>query len=807
MYIVVTGAAGFIGSNIVRGLNEKGETDIIAVDNLSRADKFRNIVDCEIADYLDKDEFLARLSAGDFDDDVTAIIHQGACSDTMEADGRYMMRNNYRYSAVLLDHCQNNDIPFLYASSASVYGGGTTFVEQREHEAPLNVYGYSKFLFDQHVRRMLPERTAPIVGFRYFNVYGPREQHKAAWRRSRFTSSTNIARAAACGSSQAPAATPRASSGATSCAVVRRRRGESRLPRAVRIDRASSTSGSGRAESFNDVARHVINACRAAAGEPPLGLAELVHAGAIEYIEFPPQLAGKYQSFTQADLTALRAAGYRAPMTDVDDGRARLRRMADGGRGRIPRNVERTPPLHGRRIQLTTEDIMIKLVTTLALALAVAFAALFALPASAVVNINTASKDELIALPGIGPAKAQAIVDYRKLNGPFKSVDDLKNVKGIGAKRLDKLRAELTVGPAQAKVAAANACQGARPAPRRGRRRRAKCAPPEAQARGQVAAPRRTAARSARRRRAVTARALQCAAMYPTLESTIGNTPLVRLQRMPGDTTNVVLAKLEGNNPAGSVKDRPAYSMIGEAEKRGDIKPGDTLIEATSGNTGIALAMVAAMKGYRMILIMPDNLSLERRQSMTAFGAELILVTKEQGMEGARDLAEKMRARARASSSTSSPIPTIRSRTTARRGLSSGAIRKARSRTSCPRWARPARSWACRASSRRRIPRSPSSARSRPKARRSRASASGPRPTCRGSSTPGASTASSPSRSPTPKRPCAGSRARKASSAACRRAARAPWRCASAREVRNATIVFVVCDRGDRYLSTGVYGG
>ena len=132
--------------------------------------------------------------------------------------------------------------------------------------------------------------------------------------------------------------------------------------------------------------------------------------------------------------------------------------------------------------------------------------------------------------------------------------------------------------------------------------------------------------------------------MYATLESTIGNTPLVRLQRMAGDTTNVVLAKLEGNNPAGSVKDRPAYSMIAEAEKRGDIKPGDTLVEATSGNTGIALAMVAAMKGYRMILIMPDNLSLERRQSMTAFGAELILVTKEQGMEGARDLAERMRA-------------------------------------------------------------------------------------------------------------------------------------------------------------------
>jgi len=135
--------------------------------------------------------------------------------------------------------------------------------------------------------------------------------------------------------------------------------------------------------------------------------------------------------------------------------------------------------------------------------------------------------------------------------------------------------------------------------------------------------------------------------MYPTLESTIGNTPLVRLQRMPGTASGVVLGKLEGNNPAGSVKDRPALSMIVEAEKRGDIRPGDTLIEATSGNTGIALAMVAAMKGYRMVLIMPDNLSLERRQSMTAFGAELILVTRAQGMEGARDLAEKMRAEGR----------------------------------------------------------------------------------------------------------------------------------------------------------------
>lgn len=128
----------------------------------------------------------------------------------------------------------------------------------------------------------------------------------------------------------------------------------------------------------------------------------------------------------------------------------------------------------------------------------------------------------------------------------------------------------------------------------------------------------------------------------PTIESFVGNTPLVRLQRLPGQTSNIIAAKLEGNNPAGSVKDRPAINMIAQAEKRGDIKPGDTLIEATSGNTGIALAMAAAIKGYRMLLIMPESMSIERRGVMKAFGAEIILVTKEQGMEGARDLAIEM---------------------------------------------------------------------------------------------------------------------------------------------------------------------
>ncbi len=323
MYIVVTGAAGFIGSNIVRGLNAKGETDIIAVDNLSRADKFRNIVDCEIAEYLDKEEFLARLSAGDFDDDVAAILHEGACSDTMETDGRYMMRNNYRYSLALLDHCQNNDIPFLYASSASVYGGGTTFVEKREHESPLNVYGYSKFLFDQHVRRVMDERTAPIVGFRYFNVYGPREQHKARMASVAFHFFHQY-RSSGC---------VRLFEGSGGYAAGEQRRDFVHVADVVnanldfleasltRSDRSGIYNlGSGRAESFNDVARHVINACRAVNGEAPLDLPDLVRAGAIEYTEFPPQLVGKYQSFTQADLTALRAAGYTAPTTDLARG-------------------------------------------------------------------------------------------------------------------------------------------------------------------------------------------------------------------------------------------------------------------------------------------------------------------------------------------------------------------------------------------------------------------------------------------------------------------------------------------------------
>ena len=179
MTYIVTGAAGFIGSNIVKALNERGIRDIVAVDNLTKADKFKNLVDCEIAEYVDKKDFLDVVESGELGGDVDAVFHQGACSDTMETDGRYMMENNYRYSLSMLDWCLEEGVPLMYASSASVYGDGKEFREDRSFEAPLNVYGYSKFLFDQAVRERIDGASSQIAGFRYFNVYGPRESHKA----------------------------------------------------------------------------------------------------------------------------------------------------------------------------------------------------------------------------------------------------------------------------------------------------------------------------------------------------------------------------------------------------------------------------------------------------------------------------------------------------------------------------------------------------------------------------------------------------------------------------------------------------
>ena len=171
--IVVTGAAGFIGSNIVQGLNRRGVRDIIAVDDLTEGDKFANLVDGQIADYLDRDEFRRKVAA-DALPPLRAIIHQGACSDTTERNGAYMMDNNYRVTLELFEYAQAKRIPFIYASSAAVYGGSSVYVEHIDNERPLNVYGYSKFLFDQVLRARMSSLTAQVIGLRYFNVYGPR---------------------------------------------------------------------------------------------------------------------------------------------------------------------------------------------------------------------------------------------------------------------------------------------------------------------------------------------------------------------------------------------------------------------------------------------------------------------------------------------------------------------------------------------------------------------------------------------------------------------------------------------------------
>jgi ADP-L-glycero-D-manno-heptose 6-epimerase len=319
MYTVVTGAAGFIGSNLVKALNARGETRILAVDDLVQSDKFSNLVDCEIADYFDKDEFQRRLIDGDFDEDIAVVLHQGACSDTMGTDGRYMLANNYRYSVTLLEHCQDNDIPFLYASSAAVYGGGSQFREERACEAPLNVYGYSKFLFDQYVRRVLPERTAQVAGFRYFNVYGPREAHKGrmasvVWHffnEYRTTGKVQLFE----GSGGYTAGEQRRDFVSVDDVV------------AVNLDFLDHPErsgifnlGTGSAATFNAVATATINACRAADGAEPLAFEALHRAGAIEYIAFPQGLAAQYQSYTEADLARLRGAGYSARMQSVEVG-------------------------------------------------------------------------------------------------------------------------------------------------------------------------------------------------------------------------------------------------------------------------------------------------------------------------------------------------------------------------------------------------------------------------------------------------------------------------------------------------------
>jgi ADP-L-glycero-D-manno-heptose 6-epimerase len=318
MALIVTGAAGFIGSNLVKALNARGLTDIVAVDNLKRADKVPNLSDLEIADFVDKQDFIDMLRGG-LEGEFDAVFHQGACSDTMESDGRYMMENNYRYSLDLLDWSQQRGIPFIYASSASVYGGGKVFREARENEAPLNVYGYSKFLFDQVVRRRLPASASQVAGFRYFNVYGPREAHKARMASVAFHFFNQYL----------AEGRVRLFEGSGGYGPGEQIRDFVSVEDVVRVNlffldhpgvSGIFNVGTGKAGSFNEVARATINAIRRSRGDKPLSLEELRAARAIEYVPFPPQLVGKYQSYTQADIASLRKAGYGEPFLGVEEG-------------------------------------------------------------------------------------------------------------------------------------------------------------------------------------------------------------------------------------------------------------------------------------------------------------------------------------------------------------------------------------------------------------------------------------------------------------------------------------------------------
>lgn len=306
--IIVTGGAGFIGSNLISALNARGERDILLVDNLTNGRKMHNLADLNIADYMDKDDFIALLEKPNFLNDVTAVFHQGACSATTEWDGRYVMMNNYQYSKKLLDWCLFKRIPFLYASSASVYGDGSKgFRVERDCEHPINMYAYSKFQFDQYVRSKLPAAQSLVAGFRYFNVYGPREQHKGAMSSTAFHFNNQIiehkkARLFAAYDGFADGEQLRDFVHVDDVVNVN-------LWFLANPDRSGIYNvGTGKAESFNEVANTVI---------------KWHQQGSIEYIPFPEQLKGAYQSYTQADISGLREAGYQKAFLSVEEGVSR----------------------------------------------------------------------------------------------------------------------------------------------------------------------------------------------------------------------------------------------------------------------------------------------------------------------------------------------------------------------------------------------------------------------------------------------------------------------------------------------------
>ena len=318
MRVVVTGAAGMIGSNIAHALNAAGVDDIIAVDDLRDGQKFRNLLGAGISDYFDQEEFYGRFARRELGK-VAAVFHQGACSDTMEHDGRVMLRNNYRCSKDLLDACQAQGVRLMYASSAAIYGSSKSFREQPPFERPLNVYGYSKLLFDDVVRRMLAHASSQVVGLRYFNVYGPRERHKGRMASVAFHHFNQYR-----------------DSGKVRLFGEYGGYGPGQQSRDfIHVDDVVAVNlwflahpqcngvfnlGTGRAQAFNDVAHATVNACRAQRAEPALTLEQQIKHGMVEYIPIPEALIGKYQCHTQADLTALRAAGVDHEFLDVATG-------------------------------------------------------------------------------------------------------------------------------------------------------------------------------------------------------------------------------------------------------------------------------------------------------------------------------------------------------------------------------------------------------------------------------------------------------------------------------------------------------
>ncbi|MBB3184537.1 ADP-L-glycero-D-manno-heptose 6-epimerase [Halomonas fontilapidosi] len=307
--IVVTGGAGFIGSNLVKALNARGREDVLVVDDLSDGSKFVNLADCTLGDYLDKDDFIARVRAALNGETshlppIEAIFHEGACSDTTEWDGRFMLENNFEYSKVLLHFCQREGIPFLYASSAATYGGSEVFFEAAEHEKPLNVYGYSKLLFDQYVRARHDDFTSQVVGFRYFNVYGPREQHKGKMASVAYHHHTQI-----CAGQNVKlfGAWEGYEAGMQSRDFIYV--GDVVDVNLWFLDHPEASGifnlGTGRAEPFKAIGETVV---------------DYYGRGGIEYIDFPEELKGRYQSYTRADISRLREAGYDREFRTVAEG-------------------------------------------------------------------------------------------------------------------------------------------------------------------------------------------------------------------------------------------------------------------------------------------------------------------------------------------------------------------------------------------------------------------------------------------------------------------------------------------------------